>query len=74
VLFKLDIEKAYDHAIWNFLLYMLRRYNFRDKLRNWIAHCISLVFFSIFLNDAPKGFFSSFWGWGYVVRHRYGGF
>ena len=31
VLCKLDIEKAYDHVNWNFLLYMLRRCGFSDK-------------------------------------------
>jgi hypothetical protein len=31
VLCKLDIEKAYDHVNWNFLLYMLRRCGFNDK-------------------------------------------
>ena len=31
VLCKLDIETAYDHVNWNFLLYMLRRCGFSDK-------------------------------------------
>jgi hypothetical protein len=31
VLCKLDMEKAYDHADWNFLLYLLRRYGLGDK-------------------------------------------
>jgi hypothetical protein len=31
VLCKLDIEKAYDHVNWNFLLYLLRRRVFGEK-------------------------------------------
>jgi hypothetical protein len=43
VLCKLDIEKAYDHVIWEFILYLLRRCRFMEKWRSWIAHCISSV-------------------------------
>ena len=31
LLCKLDMEKAYDHVSWDFLLYMLRRYEFGQK-------------------------------------------
>jgi hypothetical protein len=40
VLCKLDMEKAYDHVDWNFLLYLLRRYGFGEKWCLWIQHCI----------------------------------
>ena len=33
VLCKLDIEKAYDHVNWNFLMYRLRHYGFGKKWR-----------------------------------------
>ena len=45
VLCKLDMGKAYDHINWEFLLYLLRRRGFGEKLCPWIAHCNLLVRF-----------------------------
>jgi hypothetical protein len=59
VLCKLDIEGAYDNFNWGFLLYLLRRCTFGEKLRTWILHCISLMHFSVLVNDTLFGFFSS---------------
>jgi hypothetical protein len=59
VLYKLDLEKAYDHANWEFLLYLPKRCGFRKKCMDWIAYCITTVWFSILINDSLFAFFSS---------------
>ena len=59
VLCKLDIEKAYDHVNWEFLLFLLQQCGFSDKWRRWIRCCISSVKFSILINGNPSDFFGS---------------
>ena len=45
VICKLDTEKAYDNANWNFLLLVLNKMGFSDKWIRWIKWCISFVSF-----------------------------
>ena len=59
VLCKLDVEKAYDHVSWDFLMYMHQRCGFLEKWRKWIGYCISTVKFSILINGSPFDFFGS---------------
>uniref|UniRef100_A0A2N9E7V6 Reverse transcriptase domain-containing protein n=1 Tax=Fagus sylvatica TaxID=28930 RepID=A0A2N9E7V6_FAGSY len=59
VLCKLDLEKAYDHVNWDFLIYLLRRCGFSEKWRKWIYFCVSSIRFSILVNGSPCGFFPS---------------
>ena len=62
LLCKLDVEKAFDHVHWEFLMQLLERGGFSAKWRQWIFFCISIVHFSILINDSPCGFFKSFRG------------
>ncbi|XP_057473970.1 secreted RxLR effector protein 78-like [Actinidia eriantha] len=57
VLCKLDIEKAYDHVSWDFLLYLLRRMGFGAKWCKWMQSCISSMKFSMLVNGSAQGFF-----------------
>ena len=59
MLCKLDVEKAYDHVNWGFLMYMPQRCRFSEKWRKWIVCCISTVKFSILINGSPSDFFGS---------------
>ena len=59
VLCKLDIEKAYDHVNWKFLIAVLRKMGFGEKLINWIEWCISTVKFFVLVNGSPSDFFQS---------------
>jgi hypothetical protein len=57
VLCKLDMENAYDHVDWSFLLYLLRRCGLGEKWCLWIQHFISSVRFSVLIIGVPSGFF-----------------
>ena len=57
VLCKLDIEKAYDHINWNFLLLVMQKMGFGEKWVGWIRWCISTASFSVLIDGSPAGFF-----------------
>ena len=57
VLCKLDIEKAYDHVSWSFLMAVLKKMGFGERWIKWIEWCISTVKISILINGSPSGVF-----------------
>ncbi|RVW33914.1 hypothetical protein CK203_082974 [Vitis vinifera] len=59
VLCKLDLEKAYDHLNWDFLLTVMQKMGFGEKWAGWIRWCISTASFSVLINRSPTGFFQS---------------
>ena len=59
VVCKLDIEKAYDHLNWEFVLEVMRRKGFGQRWLSWISWCMSTASFSILINGAFAGFFRS---------------
>jgi hypothetical protein len=51
VLWKQEIEKAYNPVNWEFLLYPLSRCGFEKKWRGWIAHYITVLSWSMELHQ-----------------------
>ncbi|KAK4384637.1 putative mitochondrial protein [Sesamum angolense] len=54
---KVDIQKAYDSVEWDFLLEVLRLFNFPQQFITLIEQCVSTASFSISLNGSIHGFF-----------------
>ncbi|KAK4383214.1 hypothetical protein Sango_2797600 [Sesamum angolense] len=54
---KVDIQKAYDSVEWDFLLDVLRLFNFPYQFIVLVEQCVSTASFSISLNGSIYGFF-----------------
>lgn len=59
LLCKLDVEKAFDHLNWSYLISILRQMGFGDRSIKWIKFNISIVKYSVLINRSLVGFFSA---------------
>ncbi|RVW69837.1 putative ribonuclease H protein [Vitis vinifera] len=55
----MDIEKAFDHVNWDFLIEVMSKMGFGHRWINWMKWCCSMAIFSILINGSPSGFFRS---------------
>jgi hypothetical protein len=54
LIFKVYFEKAYDSVDWSFLEYMLGRFGFCTKWKEWIRVCIFAGSMSVLINGSPS--------------------
>ena len=59
LLLKMDIEKAFDHVNWDFLMEVMSKMGFGHRWINWMKWGCSTATFSILINGSPSGFFRS---------------
>lgn len=57
VICKLDLHKAYNHVNWELIYYILGRFRFGLKWRNWMWCCFSLASYSVLVNEVSTGYF-----------------
>jgi hypothetical protein len=55
---KIDMEIAFDHMAWSFLLAILSKLGFHPTWINWIWVCVTSTSFSILINGSPFMLFS----------------
>ncbi|MCH79618.1 RNA-directed DNA polymerase (Reverse transcriptase), partial [Trifolium medium] len=58
VLFKVDIEKAYDSVDWGYLDDVMRQMAFPVLWRKWIKECVGTATASVLVNGSPTDEFS----------------
>ncbi|XP_059073156.1 secreted RxLR effector protein 78-like [Cryptomeria japonica] len=56
---KLDVAKAYDWVVWDFLICVLKRFGFPNKWIECIKFCISTINFFMIVNGNVCGFFGA---------------
>jgi len=59
---KIDFRKAFDSISWDFLMAVLRSFNFPPKFLFWIKACITSTTFSVKVNGALCGYFKGYNG------------
>lgn len=55
VALKIDISKAYDRVSWEYLQFIMLQMGFDHRWVDWIIVCVSLVQYSIRVNDDEVG-------------------
>jgi hypothetical protein len=62
LIFKVDFEKAYDSIEWSFLDYMLGKFGFCTKWKEWIRACVFAGSMSVLINGSPTEDINIQWG------------
>lgn len=57
LIFKLDIEKAFDKINWKYIISILNQMGFGAKWIKWIEYCFSTVKYTVLVNRSPIVFF-----------------
>ncbi|RVX19161.1 hypothetical protein CK203_008803 [Vitis vinifera] len=57
LLLKMDIEKAFDHVNWDFLMEVMPKMGFGHRWINWMKWCCSTTTFSILINGSLRASF-----------------
>ena len=52
---KLNIEKAYDILEWNFIRVIISKLGFHTKWIDWVMECITIISYSLLINDNSEG-------------------
>ena len=58
LVWKLDMERAFDSINWSCLEEAMCCMGFGREWRDWIGYCVSSALFSMLVNDCLEGFFS----------------
>ncbi|CAL1353208.1 unnamed protein product [Linum trigynum] len=62
LMFKLDIEKAFDNVNWGCLFHILDSLGFPPQVSNWVQGTMCLPMLSILINGEAHGYFPAFKG------------
>lgn len=58
---KLDITKAYDSIVWDFLFNILKLFDFLDYFINIVKNCSCNVWFNVMINGEAHDFHYFLW-------------
>jgi len=58
VVVKLDMTKAYDRVSWKYLVQVLRRFGYSERIIDMIVRLLNNNWYSVIINGQSYGFFS----------------